>query len=329
MASMNMNDTDEKRYYWSPSVCWNKKNGEVRIEIFLYKDFVVDLFPEIYYLSQKGVTINELYKSFPNVDQRKLSRFIKDLVSKKILVSSIMSPHEIFFPQLKLFENKYDEDIFFDAEKLEEYKKEKLSRNLGKGSNIKINLEDDFSYPEYISNRVSYRSFKKDVISKEKFSRFISILRQRNIGNHIQYNYASAGGLYPIDVMIYVKKDRVEGIDRGLYYYYPKDNSLELVNNCEITSDFHYLTNKDIFNESAFTIFLIYNADVTMPKYGAMGYFYSCIDAGILVGSLTQSAELTDIGLCSIGDLNFKKIQKYFKLSENQVYLHAIEGGLK
>lgn len=66
-----------------------------------------------------------------------------------------------------------------------------------------------------------------------------------------------------------------------------------------------------------------------MPKYGGMGYYYACIDTGIMVEVLTQVAEENDIGLCSIGDMNFSKIEKYFDLSKNQVLLHIVEVGLK
>jgi hypothetical protein len=48
-----------------------------------------------------------------------------------------------------------------------------------------------------------------------------------------------------------------------------------------------------------------------------------------MISALTQAAELVDIGLCSIGEMSFRKIEKYFKLNERQVYLHTIEGGLK
>ncbi|HHU52055.1 MAG TPA: AMP-binding protein [Firmicutes bacterium] len=170
---------------------------------------------------------------------------------------------------------------------------------------------------------------QKDKISFPTFSRLLSVFRQIREENKIRYYYACAGGLYPIDIFVYVKENRVEGLEEGLYYYNPRENALYLVNNDVITDQAHYFTNKAIYNSSAFSLFFIYNAEVTMPKYGADGYFYACIDTGIMVSTLTHVAEALNIGLCSIGDMMFDQIREKFNLAEEQVWIHTVEGGIK
>ncbi len=322
---------EDKKVFWSPSVEWVKNDGEVRIEMFSYPDYIADLFPKFYFLTQKGILVNELINEFPTLDSKKLNNFIKDLLKKRILVDTILSPQEVFYPQTHLFKNDYSEDILFNAEELEKFKMKQLNRTCEVKSNLKIKLNEDVEYPSMISERRTYRTFDTEhEISFKAFSELLSIFKQIRKDDKVYYYYASGGALYPLDVYIYVKPNRVENVKAGLYYYSPIDNSLNLVSStCVITEDAHYFTNKEIFNESAFSVFLIYNAEATMPKYGGMGYFYSCIDSGIMVGALTQTAELSNIGLCSIGDMNFKKIEKYFKLNKNQVHIHTIEGGLK
>lgn len=319
------------RYFWSPTVRWEQKENDVRIEVFSYKGYAAKLFPRFYFLTQKGVFLKDLIAEFPEVDPQRLLVFCKDLIRKRVLVNTILTAPEIFYPQGYLFQNKYSDDIKYDAKALNKFREKHLSRTCENCSSNKLKLSNPREYPAFISERRSYRDFDQESrVSFEQLSSLLSVLKQVRNGEHIKYYYASAGGLYPIDVYIYAKANRIENVDKGLYYYSPLDNSLSLVDNTvEIPDDAHYYTNQQIFRNSAFSIFLFYNAEVTMPKYDGMGYLYAFIDAGIMVGGLTLAAELCNLGLCSIGDMNFRKIEKYFELSKNQVFIHSIEGGVK
>lgn len=66
-----------------------------------------------------------------------------------------------------------------------------------------------------------------------------------------------------------------------------------------------------------------------MPKYGGDGYLYALIDAGIIVDKLTQIAEILNMGLCSIGVIDFDNISHLFKLGKYETLLHTVEIGLK
>ncbi|HDR7471133.1 dehydrogenase [Bacillus toyonensis] len=317
-------------YFWSPSVRWEKKDSEVQIEMFSYVDIALEIFPKFYYITQKGIRIENLMNEFSDVNPDKLLGFIKDLVANKILVNTLLSPQELYFSQSNLFSNPYSQDTFIDPEKYQEFKDEQLSRSFQNVTNVSIKLVDA-EFPEVITQRKTYRSFDmKNKVPFETISKLISVFKQYQTEGKVRYNYATAGGLYPIDLFIYIKDHRVENIKAGLYYYNPIENSLQLVSDmCVITDETHYFVNKEIYNSSAFSIFLVYNGNVTLPKYGGMGYFYAAIDSGIMVQLLTQVAEMNNIGLCSVGDINFRKIKKYFKLSSNHVLIHSIEVGLK
>lgn len=321
----------DKKYYWSPSVGWEKIGNEIRIEIVVYPAIFADLFPEFYYMLRKGATKIEILNEFSKIDSRKLNGFISNLITNKILVSSILTPAEIFYPQTKMFRNEFSEKIFYDQQEYKNFKKKQLTRSCYFQNNTTVKLEDNLEFPEFILRRRTYRSFNECVkMPFNVFSKLLSVFGQKKENDSIRYLYASAGGLYPIDVYVYVKENRIENVKQGLYYYNPMDNSLKLVDDVNgVTEDCHYYINKNIFKSSAFSIFLIYNAGANMPKYGGMGYFYACIDAGIMVGTLTQVAELNDVGLCSIGDMDYKKIKRFFNLNENQIFFHDIECGLK
>lgn len=323
--------TKEVKYYWSPIAHWSQSENAINIEMYSYSGIALELFPKLYFITQKGITLNDLVKEFSEFDESKVKSFINDLINDRVLVDRMLTYHEVSYPQGKFFNNPYGEELLYDPAAYNDFKKIQLNRSFEKAREEKIILEGNEDFPEYIKDRRSYRTFDE---SKEipfaDFSKMMSVFMQHEEDGTTRYYYPSAGGLYSVDVFVYVKENRVEGLKRGLYYYSPVYNSLQIVNDSfELTEEVHYYSNKAIYKSSAFSVFLIYDARANMPKYGSMGYFFGCIDSGIMVSTLTQSAELVNIGLCSIGDMDFKKIETYFNLNENQVFIHAIEGGLK
>lgn len=321
---------NEEKYYWSPSVFWKLVENRLEVEIFSYEDFIPSLFPKFYFLTQEGVGLQELVNEFPEINPRKLKVFINDLVKKNILISRLLNPQEIFYTQGRMYTDDYGDDLLFDLKSIEAFKKKQLNRMPDLKDTTKVELSDAGFSPS-IEERRSWRRFDEEKkVPFQSFSKMISILRQIRNENEVKNYYASAGGLYPIDIYIYVKKDRVEQLEQGLYYYSPIQNSIYLVNsNADINAKAHLFFNKDIFESSAYSIFMFYDADVSMPKYKGNAYFYACIDSGIMVATLNQAAESVNIGMCSIGEMNFEDIADNFKLNKNHIFLHAIEAGLK
>lgn len=326
---MEENVLQEELYYWSPSINWKIVDGKLKIERFIYKGDIAGAFPEFYFLTQDGASIDKILEAFPDISSMKMKAFIKDLAKKKILVTSVLAPNQVFYPQKRLVKHHYSENLMYDPNEIKEYKEVVLNRNYEYGTDVKIVLNQTEDLPELIQERKSHRDFSQEMISFEQFSNLLSVFRQRREEEMIRYYYASAGGLYPIDIYLYVKPERVEKVEAGLYYYSPIDNSLSLITEKELTDEMHYYSNKEIFQSSAVSVFFLYNAQANIPKYGGNGYLYACLDTGIMVSALTMEAENLGIGLCSIGDMNFRKVEKNFQLTKDQILLHELELGLK
>ncbi|MEC1679638.1 AMP-binding protein [Bacillus mojavensis] len=312
-----------KKYHWSPAFEWDEEQ---------YAHIVPEvrsLLPKFYFYMQKGRTIDEIHSYFGNIPEQKIEAFVQEAMDNGIFVSSILSPHDVFKSQNKLFDNPYDEDIKYNPEAYESFKEKQLNRKL-KLTGEKFLLNQKYKFPEFIENRSSHRKFiEQEKLPLSKISQLLSVLKQKRRDSQIHYYYPSAGGLYPIDIYLYVKEDRVENLKKGIYYYSPIDNSITLVNEaCTITDENQYYANKSIFNSSAVTMYLIYNAEATMPKYESAGYFYACIDAGIITNTLGCIANMLNLGTCSIGEINFNSIKDLFQIDDNQVLIHSIEVGL-
>lgn len=322
--------SDNKRYFWAPSVRWIRTAKEVQIEVYSYSGIALEVFPEFYFAAQKGKTIQELLADFPKANPDKLRAMILDLIRNRVLVHTLQSPHEIFHSQMHLFRNPYTEDILVDPTAYARFKSDQMKRCFRGAAGSKLPLATPTDYPAWLTERRSARQFDEETMSLEEFSRLLSVFKQsRDNQGKPTYYYASAGGLYPIDVFVHVKEGRVTGVGGGLHYYNPLENTLELVGKGGDFSEAAYQPNKVLSKSSAFSLFFFYSASATMPKYGGSGFYYACMEVGIMVATLTAIAESIGVAVCSIGDLNFGRIERHFALEEGQVYLHLLELGHK
>ncbi|MFP7736239.1 SagB/ThcOx family dehydrogenase [Priestia aryabhattai] len=320
----------EQIYYWSPIKHWEKVHNEVLIGETRYTGVMSEWFPEFYFLTQKGMTISQLLERFSLGNEEEVQKIVELMIKDRVLVSNILHPREVFSTQEKIFPNPYSDQIRFSKDDLDKYISEQLNRIHPAARSTGIQLETKDELPAMIRERRSCRKFDmKNPVPFSEFAQLFSTLKQRK-EEKIYYHYASAGGVYPIDIFVYIKPKRVEDIKAGFYYYSPSENSLMFVNNIDrvIKSD-HEMINQELFTQSAFSVYLVYNSRASMPKYGSDGYLFACIESGIITATLNMVAETLNLGVCSVGHMKFEDIHRFLSLDNHQVFLHGIEVGLK
>jgi SagB-type dehydrogenase family enzyme len=156
----------------------------------------------------------------------------------------------------------------------------------------------------------------------------LSALRSHTSESSQQYQYPSAGSLYPVQTYVYIKPDRVDGELAGLYYYHPHHHELIQVSQNSAWPGAVYGINQPIFEQAAFGIFLIAQMAAIEPIYGQRSRDFCLLEAGYMGQLLMQQAATCDLGLCPIGDLDFAEIAADFQLSEQQQLLHSFVGGI-
>ncbi|MEL6441868.1 MAG: amino acid adenylation domain-containing protein [Cyanobacteria bacterium J06621_8] len=177
--------------------------------------------------------------------------------------------------------------------------------------------------------RQSYREFLAEPISLEQFSQFLSCLQQMQLGDYPlpKYLYPSAGSLYPVQTYLLIKPNGVTGLAAGIYYYHPESHRLVLVSaNSEIDGSI-YQGNQIIFDNGAFSLFLIAELNAIAPMYGELAENFCLIEAGHIGQLLMESAPEKEIGLCPIGYLELADIKDLLKLQSSQVLLYSFVGG--
>jgi amino acid adenylation domain-containing protein len=191
----------------------------------------------------------------------------------------------------------------------------------------KPEFDEDLS-PAYLK-RQSYRQFLPQPISLEQFSEFLSCLQQMKLDDYPlpKYLYPSAGSLYPVQTYLFVKPDRVKCLEAGIYYYHPADHRLVLLSAISDMEGSVYGDNQPIFEQSAFSLFLIGKLSAIAPVYEELAKNFCLLEAGHIGQLLMNAAPDCQIGLCPIGYLEFKQLQDLFQLESSQILLYSFMGG--
>lgn len=182
------------------------------------------------------------------------------------------------------------------------------------------------------SSRRSVRHFRAAPVPLRDLADLLGALRQRAGDGQPTYLYASAGGLYPLQLCVYVKPGRVHGLPGGSYYYHPVRHELQPLNgssNLDLASDAYDPSfNRGIFERSAFAMFLVAELAAIEPVYGRRSWHYAVLEAGLVSQLLESAAATTRLGLCQIGELDYDHVNRVFGLNESQRIVHSLVGGL-
>ncbi|HLO48284.1 MAG TPA: amino acid adenylation domain-containing protein, partial [Kamptonema sp.] len=146
--------------------------------------------------------------------------------------------------------------------------------------------------------RQSYRQFLDKAISLKQLGEFLSCLLPITLDSSPlpKYRYASAGGLYPVQVYLYVKPNRVEGLESGFYYYNPTYHRLVFLSAGSDINSRIYQKNQLIFEEAAFSLFLIGQLSAIAPMYGEVTRDFCMLEAGYISQLLMETAPKYEIG---------------------------------
>jgi|GEM_PF-597043 len=131
---------------------------------------------------------------------------------------------------------------------------------------------------------------------------------------------------YPLQTYVHVKKDRIEGVPGGAYFYDQKHYRLELLKaDVELTNAIHADVNRAVFDSSAFSLFLI--GDKNAASFNERIRDLCFLEAGYTGQHLMTASPADGIGLCPIGWMDFEFVRPQLNLDSNFILLHSFLGG--
>jgi amino acid adenylation domain-containing protein len=178
------------------------------------------------------------------------------------------------------------------------------------------------------ARRASHRLFAQQPIPLTGLAGLLSALRPAS-RESFKHLYPSAGGLYPVQVYIHSKGSRIDGLAAGTWYYHPAEHRLvPLTRDVELPPEIHDpFINRPVFDESAFSLFLVADLGAMAPIYGEPSLGYAALEAGYMGQLLMMLAADHNLGLCPIGQVDFDRIRGLFDLGPGHVLVHSLLGG--
>lgn len=180
------------------------------------------------------------------------------------------------------------------------------------------------------ARRRTHRHFSRRPVPVANLSRLLGCLRQVGDEPAPRFLYPSAGGLYPVQVYLHLRPGRVESLPAGTYYYQPVEHGLvALETGVDLDVGIHVpLINQPVFQEAAFSLFLVAELAAIAPMYGEQSLDFVALECGYLSQLLMLHAPDCGVGLCPIGTLELDGIRGLFALGDSQILIHSHLGGV-
>ena len=315
---------NSEKLYWSPGVDFVVSGESLHIGRLDFA-YGTELFPQYYYLTRGGIEKEKLFAAFAH--RKTAVSLTRQLLRAGVLINGLPGLKEFFYGLHPYTDTLQNEALFLDEAQFTAYQTEVSLRCVKRSECGADILLPEAEVPSFFQNHETIRCFDEQrVLDLKTLSGFLSVFRARLDRKASRY-YPSAGGLYPIDLYLFVKSGRVEGLAEGMYYYHPGTHVLSALECETITEELHYITNRDIFRSSAVSLYLVYHGAANLYKYGFQGYAYGLLDTGIMAEAAYLAGQSLGLGLCSIGDMHFDRLGKLLQLRADEVPFHAMEIG--
>ena len=187
-----------------------------------------------------------------------------------------------------------------------------------------------YSLEEAVLQRRSRRHYSKAGVSIQKLSNILyysyGITGKLEKTDLLLRAVPSGGGLYPID--IYISVNRVEGLEKGIYYYDSLEHELVFVNHNDLSEISKEVSGyAAMLDTAAFTFILGANFWRNQWKYHERGYRVILIDCGHVAQNLHMMSTAYDLGSCCLMGFVDDELNKLLGLDgivEHSMYLITV-----
>ncbi|MEW6136995.1 MAG: SagB/ThcOx family dehydrogenase [Thermodesulfobacteriota bacterium] len=132
----------------------------------------------------------------------------------------------------------------------------------------------------------------------------------------------SAGGLYPLEVLLVTGKDTVEGISAGIYQYQPATNSLTQMAEGDNRTLLAHACLSQMWMSRAPALVVIAAVMARMTsKYGNRGYQYVFMEAGSSNQNVYLQAQSLGLKAATVGAFNDAQVCAVLKLPKEMAPL--------
>ncbi|WP_326984029.1 amino acid adenylation domain-containing protein [Chryseobacterium sp. MYb264] len=212
-------------------------------------------------------------------------------------------------------------------EERQRYKKSRIAQRKDLGANDRISLAETSKNETHSSWRKSYRNFLDRMVLFEEFKAYLNLCSAQLMDQRARFNYASSGGIYPVQIYITVFGNKVEHVKEGYYYFDPYQQELIFISDDHVIHPSQLNFNHEWLDQGAFAIHLVADMQAIYPVYQKESLRFSMLEAGFMAQLLEADGAQYQIGSCQLGGYDFEQIRKNLHLSEQHYYLHTLIAG--
>lgn len=138
---------------------------------------------------------------------------------------------------------------------------------------------------------------------------------ENDYDNKRKYRYASAGGLYPVDIYLAVNEEGIESLAKGMYFLHTEKHAMFGISKetwAEIPRDLN------------FSLVLVGSFDKIQALYGEDSYSFMNIEAGIIAQGIKAEASEKGWQLSLLYGLDYEGLEKQLELNGHQIILSVL-----
>ena len=184
-----------------------------------------------------------------------------------------------------------------------------------------------------LENRKSIREYSEVAISKDELSYLLWLTQgvkeiKETPKNSVTFRTVpSAGARHPFETYLYI--NRVEGIQKGLYFYNAAKHNIVLMDSEAETLEKLWIAcnRQNMIKQSAVNFIWSVIPQRTVWRYTARSWRYMYLDAGHVCQNLYLAGESINCGVCGIGAFIDEFINEYLCLDgekEFVIYLASL-----
>lgn len=186
-------------------------------------------------------------------------------------------------------------------------------------------LRGGMSLTEALSLRRSVRSYNESPLSMVHLSQLL--WSAQGITNDRGFRTApSAGATFPLEMFVLV--NAVDGLQKGIYHYRPKDNALEVIHLKDVSAALARASLSQSMITDAATV-LIFGAvlDRTTDRYGDRGVRYVYNEVGHASQNVHLQAAALGLGTVVIGAYRDEEVEDILQLEPEVRVLYMMPVG--
>jgi SagB-type dehydrogenase family enzyme len=138
----------------------------------------------------------------------------------------------------------------------------------------------------------------------------------------------SAGGLYPLELYVAVKKGGAQELEPGIYHYKPREHELELIIKGDISRQLMAAcVDQEWVRDAAINIIFTAVVERTKKRYGERGWQYILQESGHAAQNVYLQAETLGLGCVVIGAFYESEIEKILDLPSGEIPIYVMPVG--